>query len=225
MRVGVVTGLRAEAAVVRSLVAPGDIAVTGGRADRAMFMIDALIASGCAGLVSFGIAGGLAPGSGPGILVLADRVVDGVRSYGCDGAWSVRAAGALDRAGLPLRRGAIAASAAIIGTPAAKAELHGAGGALAVDMESGAVAAAAVRAGLPFLVLRAIADPAERALPPSVAVGLRANGTTDPLAVLAALMRAPGQLPGLLAAARDTARALTALRRASVCLGWGLGAV
>lgn len=225
MRVGVVTGLRAEAAIIRPLVAPGDVGVTGGRIDRAISLADALVAGGCAGLVSFGIAGGLQPGLGAGALVLADRVIDGAHSHACDGAWTARTAGALDRAGFTIVRGTVAASPAIVATPAAKAELHGTSGAVAVDMESGAVAAAAARAGVSFLVLRAIADPADRALPPAVGAGLRADGSTDPFAVLAALVRAPGQLLGVIAAARDAARALATLRCASVCLGRGLGAM
>jgi hopanoid-associated phosphorylase len=225
MRIGVVTGLQAEAAVARSMVAPADVAVSGGRSSRAVSVTDALIAGGCTGLVSFGIAGGLAPDAPTGTLVLANRVVDGAHGYACDSAWVGRVAGALGRAGLAVSGGAVAASPVVATTPGAKAKLRGASGAVAVDMESGAVAAAAMRAGLPFLVLRAIADPAERALPSAVTVGLRKDGSSDPLAVLAALARAPGQLFGVIAAARDTARALAALRRASVCLGRGLGAM
>ncbi|MSP89586.1 MAG: nucleoside phosphorylase [Alphaproteobacteria bacterium] len=225
MRIGVVTGLQAEATIIRSLVAPGDVAITGGRTDRATSLVDTLIACGCTGLVSFGIAGGLAPGVATGTLVLADWVVDGARSYPCDSAWITRVAGMLGPAGLMIARGAVAASAAIVATPAAKAVLQGKSGAIAVDMESGAIAAAAARTGLPFLVLRAIADSSDRTLPPAVAVGLRADGTSDPFAVLAALVRAPGQLWGVMHAARDAACALATLRRTSVCLGRGLGAM
>lgn len=225
MRVGVVTGLQAEAAIVRSLVAPGDVAVSGGRFSRAVFVTEALLAGGCNGLVSFGIAGGLAPDAPAGTLVLADRVVDGARGYSCDSGWVRRVVGALGRAGLAVSGGIVAASSTVVATPTAKAKLRGASGAVAVDMESGVVAAVAMRAGLPFLVLRAIADPAKRVLPHAVTVGLREDGSSDPLAVLAALARAPGQLPGVIAVARDTAHALAALRRASVCLGRGLGAM
>ncbi|HLO78401.1 MAG TPA: hypothetical protein VK196_18250, partial [Magnetospirillum sp.] len=45
---------------------------------------------------------------------------------------------------------------------------HAATGAAAVDMESGAVARVAAQHGLPFLALRAIADPAGQSLPAPV---------------------------------------------------------
>ena len=55
----------------------------------------------------------------------------------------------------------------IVATQADKARAWIDTGALAVDLESAVVARAAAAAGIPFLVLRAIADPATRHLPPA----------------------------------------------------------
>ncbi len=67
---------------------------------------------------------------------------------------------------------------------AAKATLRAASGALAIDMESAAVAEAAAEAGVPFLVLRVIADPADRAIPPVALHGVAPDGSRRPWAVL-----------------------------------------
>ena len=74
------------------------------------------------------------------------------------------------------------------------------------------------RADIPFAVLRAIADPAERALPPAALIGLNAAGRPALGRVLLSLASQPGQLPALLQVARDTRRALAALRRAGAAL-------
>ena len=94
--------------------------------------------------------------------------------------------------------GAIAASDVMVVDAAAKAALHAATGALAVDMESHVAAAFAAAHGLPFAALRVISDGADRALPKAAQAGMKADGGMDVLAVLRALARDPGQLPALI---------------------------
>ncbi|HLJ64524.1 MAG TPA: hypothetical protein VKT70_10485, partial [Stellaceae bacterium] len=94
-----------------------------------------------------------------------------------------------------------------------KETLHRTFGAAAIDMESHLVAAASARAGIPFLVLRAVADPATKGLPPAALVGLRPDGTMALGPVLRSLAVHPAQLPALLRLYRETRLALRALRR------------
>jgi adenosylhomocysteine nucleosidase len=61
--------------------------------------------------------------------------------------------------------------------------------------------------GLPFAVVRAICDPAERDLPAAALIALDQKGAIGLLRVLGSLLRQPSQLPSLLGLARDTARA------------------
>ncbi|WP_158045772.1 nucleoside phosphorylase [Skermanella pratensis] len=150
MTPGIVVGMKAEARIARRSGLP--VALTGGAAR--------LLAEGADGLISFGIAGGLAPCLAPGTLVVASDVVleDGSRLA----------------AGLPLGkavpeaalRAPVAGVAAIVPGIAAKRDLHFRTGAVAVDLESGQVARLCADAGVPFAVVRAVADPAERELPP-----------------------------------------------------------
>ena len=99
----------------------------------------------------------------------------------------------------------------VLATAADKAALHRRSGAVAVDLESAAVARAARRHGLPFAVVRAVCDPAERDLPPAALVALDPAGRIGLMGVLASVLAHPRQLPALLALGADAARARRAL--------------
>ncbi|HSA81581.1 MAG TPA: hypothetical protein VLE23_12240 [Geminicoccaceae bacterium] len=209
--IGVVTGLRAEARCLGGL----DVAVacSGARPARARAEAARLIAEGAEGLVSFGLAGGLSPAVAPGDLVLADAVVlPGGERIATDLAWRSRLSARIEVAGSAPHRAAVAGSDRLLTTIAAKRTLLETTGALAVDMESHAVAEAAHRAGLPFVVLRAVADPSDQALPRAATIALGPGGEVRLLAVALALFERPGEMPALLRLGRQSRRALAALR-------------
>jgi adenosylhomocysteine nucleosidase len=162
-----------------------------------------LITEGASALVSFGLAGGLRPGLAPGAVLVPGRVVEGDHAYECDPALVTMLGGATI--------GAMLAGKEIAVTAAAKAALFAASGADAIDLESGAVARVALANGLPFAVLRAVADPAERDLPPAALLALDGGGRISLLRVLGSVFGNPGQVSGLLALARDAAAARRAL--------------
>jgi hopanoid-associated phosphorylase len=204
-----VTGLRVEAEIARkagfSVVCAGGIP-----AHTAAALGQAIGGSAPSGLVSFGLAGGLAPGLAPGTLLLPAAVIgaSGTR-HPVDAAWRARLRERLGTAACDILGGD-----AIVTTAAAKAALHARSGAVAVDLESAIVAQAAARAGLPFVVLRAIADPAERDLPPAASVRLKPDGRPDLRVIFHAVLMEPGQIAALIGLARDTRMALRALTRA-----------
>jgi adenosylhomocysteine nucleosidase len=211
-RVGVLTGLVMEARCLRGTGAL--VGCSGARAERGREEVVRLIEGGASGLVSFGLAGGLDPTLRPGALVLADAVAlpDG-RRMAVDAGWRARLAQALADA----RGGAVAGSRRLLNTPAEKRALRRRSGALAVDMESHIVAEAAAAAGLPFVVVRAIGDPAERALPPAALAFIHPGGGIRPGAVGGLLAR-PWELGGLIRLGLETRAALRALRRAAPLL-------
>jgi adenosylhomocysteine nucleosidase len=220
--VGVVTGLRFEARCLRGLQL--SIRYSGGSAERARAETAGLVANGAAALVSFGLAGGLAPDLRAGDLLLPETVCTPAGgSASTDRAWRERLDARLTAHGLRVRGGPIAGSDRVIASPGEKRALLAATGAAAVDMESHAVAVVASARGLPFLVLRAIADAADRAIPQTAIETLRPDGNIRALAVLGGVIRQPGQLFALLRLARDTAAALRTLRRAAVLAGPALG--
>jgi adenosylhomocysteine nucleosidase len=209
MAVIAVTGLRLEAEIARkaglAVVCAGGIP-----AHTAAALGQAVASIRPSGLVSFGIAGGLAPGLAPGTLVLPSAVIagDGTRRP-VDTAWRARLCARIDAS-----EGDILGGDAIVLTAAEKTALHTRSGAVAVDLESAVVAEAASRAGLPFVVLRAVADPAERGLPPAAALRLKPDGRPDLRAVLHSVLMEPAQIGTLIGLARDTRHALRALTRA-----------
>lgn len=168
-----------------------------------------------AGLVSFGVCGGLDPALRVGDLLIAGEVVADGRRIAADAAWTAALATALPEAQI----GNIAAGDVIVGSAAAKAELRRASGAAGVDMESHQVARAARAAGLPFAVVRAVSDTADRALPQSARAGFKtrpgSDGQPDVGAVILALARRPWELPALIQTALDAAKAMRSLERAA----------
>ena len=202
-QIGIVTGIAAEARLLRR--STHAVLCSGGRPEIAAIQARDLIAQGATLLVSFGIAGGLAHDLHPGTLVIADAIVTDHARYPADPSWA---------AGLGARTGAIYGGGAIVFDIAEKQRLATRTGAVAVDLESGPVAQVASAAGIPFVALRAIADPAWRSLPPAALLPLTEQGQPRIGAVFGSLMKKPGQIPGLIHTAFDTRAALRALLRA-----------
>jgi adenosylhomocysteine nucleosidase len=109
----------------------------------------------------------------------------------------------------------------IVVTVEAKRALWLSTGAAAVDMESGAVARVAQAHGLPFAVLRAICDPADRTLPPAALVALNSAGAIGLVRVIGSLLRHPGQFPALMHLANDAAAARRVLQLRARGIGAG----
>jgi adenosylhomocysteine nucleosidase len=183
------------------------IAIGGGTPQGARVAAERLLREGARSLISFGLAGGLDPALTPGDLVTAETVSSGGRPFPCDAAL-VRRLGARN---VPL----LLAGDAIVATAREKARLYAETGAAAVDLESGAVAELATEAGVPFAVLRAICDGADRNLPRAAMEGLDSAGRIAPFKLVAALLRDPAQIFGLIALGRDAARARSALLKAA----------
>jgi len=199
--VGFVVGLKAEARLARRLGVP--VEVGGGDAAGAAAAAARLIARGVSGLVSFGLAGGLDPALAPGAILVPPVVLLGPGRWDADPALMHR----LGRA----TAGAIYGGGQIVATAAAKAALHSRTGAVAVDLESAAVAQVARQHTLPFAVLRAVCDPASRDLPHAALVALDAAGTIGPWRVASAVLSRPWEILVLIRLAREAARARHAL--------------
>lgn len=191
---GVVTGLRAEAKLLRGLPL---VACAGTEPETAA---RALLAAGATRLVSFGLAGGLDPALPPGTLVLATEVIADGQCWPTDPAW----AAAFPQA----HRAPVLGVVEPLTSRAAKAAAFARTGAVAVDMESGAVARVAAQAGVPLLVLRAVADPAGQAVPAAALRCLDGQGRLRPRAALAALALHPWAMGRLAWQARAGMKAL-----------------
>lgn len=164
-------------------------------------------------LMSFGLCGGLDPRLEPGHIVVAHRIAlpdGGVLDF--DAGWAHAIAARLTGASVAPLLGAsdVAASA---DHKRALFERHAVP---AVDMESRGVAEAAQEAGVPFVAVRAVADPAHRSLPKSAARAVDAHGRVRTLRVLLGLATRPLDVPALIALGADARRGHAALAAAAM---------
>ncbi|HMF23966.1 MAG TPA: hypothetical protein VKG24_17830 [Pseudolabrys sp.] len=178
------------------------------------------IAQGAAGIISFGIAGGLAPDLAAGDWVVASGVRNRKHStpIPTDRAWSQRLMDMLPGA---INAGVVGCDV-LVPSSEEKFKLYEETGAAAVDMESHIAAAIAAEHRIPFAACRVIIDAAQRALPPAATLGLHLDGTPDVPAVIRSVWQIPGQIPALIRTAIDYRIAERALRRGRKKLGTGL---
>lgn len=192
----VVTGLKQEADLITGSATPGRglLALVGAGDAIGLERAVRAAAPGTSGLISFGLAGGLAPGLRPGDLILGREVIADGLSWATDAAWTDLLLAALPDA-LP---GPVAAGTAIINSVDGKSALYARTGAAVVDTESQIVARVAHEHGLPFAVIRAVCDPCDMALPPAALLPLTADGRPNLPGILRSLLRQPRQLPQLI---------------------------
>ena len=173
----------------------------------------------CRGLVSFGVAGGLAPQLQAGTCVVGSMITSGTTRFMTDRNWSRNLLQAIPGAVY----GPIVGVSAPIAQPEAKRALHLSTGALAVDMESHVVASVAAARTLPMAAVRVITDSAVRKLPQAALAAMRANGTIDIAALIRSMMKETSELPMLLLTAVDAMIGLAALLRCRQFLGPSFG--
>ena len=171
-------------------------------------------------VISFEIAGGLAPDLVAGDWVVASGVRSGKRVLATDRAWAQRLLETLPNA---VHAHVVGADAVIPG-PVEKFQLHDETGAAAVDMESH-IAAEIAAEHRAFRLLPAVSSsmpPIER-FRSLATLGLRPDGTPDLGAILRSVRQTPRQLPDLVRVALDAQIARRALRLGRKQLGVGLG--
>jgi adenosylhomocysteine nucleosidase len=164
-------------------------------------------------LMSFGLCGGLDPALEPGHVVVAHRIAlpeGGALDF--DARWANAIAARIAGARVAPLLGARDVAA----TAAEKRALFERHGVPAIDMESRGVAEAAREAGVPFVALRAVADPAQRTLPNVAARAVDAGGRVRPFRVLLGLLARPHDLPALIALGIDARRGYEALAAAGM---------
>ncbi len=217
MTVIAVSGLAREARIARRakvvpVIASGDAKLLSSRLEGA-------IRAGAKGIISFGIAGALAPLLKPGDVVVATHVVHGNERYATDPRWTSILHAKLPRATLAI----IAGHGEIVSHVDGKRRLFAISGAHAVDTESHVAARLARKHGIPFVAIRSISDAATRGLPPAALVPLTSSGHIRLIGVLQSLASEPMQIRDLLTTGREAAKALAALGCCGNALGLFLG--
>ncbi len=215
------TGLTFEARLVRAGPATR---VCCGRGPQMAVALAAAAGPGCRGILSFGIAAGLDLQLRPGAIVVASSVIG---ANGANGALPTNES--WSQALLPACPHAVQAPVlgvdAPVSEPSEKQRLFVQTGAAALDMESHIAASVAASQGLPFAVLRVVADTASQRVPQAALAGMREDGSTDAAGILRVLAESPADLLDLPGLAFNALVAKAALARAGRHLapGFGLG--
>lgn len=215
-RIGVVTGLRFEARLLetaarRAGVFTSFIVASGLGETAARAAAETLLRGGATALLSFGLAGGLDPSLRCGTVLAPTQVIT---MHGtplpCDpsffahlGPWASHP--------LPHVRAPLAHTPHVLATVADKTALRIVTQACAADMESVSVGTAAREAGVPFAVLRVIADEADEDLPSIALEAAGPDGTVHVMRSVGLALRHPWQIPGLIRLGRSTAHATRVL--------------
>ena len=171
-----------------------------------------LLAAGVRALLSWGLAGGLDPSLEAGTLVLPREVISPEgRVLPTNADWRERVSDTIATRHRPCS-GKLLTCREPLTSAAAKAIAFRQTGAVAVDMESSAVGEVASAERVPFLVVRAIVDTAQDAVP-EVALSAAAPGQNGLQfgGLLATLASRPGELPALIRLACRYRRASHAL--------------
>ena len=212
-----VCGLKSEAACLDGIVPAEAVAISGASAERALDMSRAFVSQGAKGLISFGVSGSLCSTLTPGTLVIAEGVKSDHQSHWWPHEpWIAQAKKLAEEINFDCRSVVMYGSRTIIENPEQKQALQKETGALAVDMETHAVALAASEANLPFFAIRSIADGAEQVIPKAALNGVAEDGSVRPLAVLSQLASRPSDLPALVTLGRQSRLANEALRRCAL---------
>lgn len=157
-----------------------------------------LVAKGANRLISWGCAAALSESLKPGDLILADELIDAgnvVMATSAD--WLAYAKNSLAKF-VVIQSGRLAESTSIVSSSKEKKQLHAITGAIALDMESVAVARVAKQHTLHFLIIRVIADPVNMNLPRAINYSLNDQGEMVLRKLLLFLFLHPAELPGLI---------------------------
>jgi adenosylhomocysteine nucleosidase len=204
---GVVVALEAEARTLGPAVRRRDglsslsdgalLAVSGMGGALAAIAARSLVDAGAAALMSFGLAGGLDPRLRAGGVVVPCEVIsrDGAR-FATAEEWREQLRLVIAKV-RPVAAGKLLTSAQPIDAVADKARAFRETGAVAVDMESLAIAEVAAARSLPFIAVRVIVDTAADVLPRAVVAASR-GGQVNIGRLIGGLAAAPLDLIALI---------------------------
>ncbi len=228
--IGIVCALSVEANCLTDKTIPTNIAmqinehaiaiVCGMGEENALNAAQILIKKDVRALVSWGTAGALTENIHAGDLLLADGVVSNDENkYSFDTEWNKRIADELCNTSLKIRHGMIAHAQQVLATAEDKKNLHSKTNALAVDMESFAIAQLANKTTLPCISVRAIVDEASQCIPEAVIKNTDIFGRPALFPLFSSLIRQPSLIAELIklgASMRAATKTLNTITRSQV---------
>ncbi|MGH8751502.1 MAG: hypothetical protein ACREUV_07330 [Burkholderiales bacterium] len=171
-----------------------------------------LLDAGASALLSWGVAGGLAPELTAGTLVLPQVIIAAEKNqFAVDPVWRARLHDCL-APHVVISGGAITESLSVISDPRQKQKLAQASGAAAVDMESAAIAQVAREANVPFAAIRVVVDTAAMSIPRSIIRATDETGVLHAAKFLCSLLARPADIGELMVLSRNFRAARTTLK-------------
>ncbi len=156
-----------------------------------------LIEKGADRLISWGCAAALSDTLMPGDLVLPLHLqAENQQQFSIESPWLNHIIKEL--APIKINTGLLAESSAIVAQSSDKQAINTQSNAIALDMESIAIAQVAKQHKLAIVVIRCIADPVSMNLPKAVSYALNAQGDVILTKLLWFLLTHPSELPGLI---------------------------
>jgi adenosylhomocysteine nucleosidase len=199
------------------------VVYSGAGSANAQAAAELLITKGATRLMSWGCAAALSATLKPGDLTLADKLIDAeggardakscVSTFCVSPDWHSYTNKLLSMYAI-VHTGSLAESKSIVSSSKDKKQLQSITGAIALDMESIAIAKVARQYALPFLAIRAIADPVNMDLPLAINYSLNNQGDIVLGKLLMFLVFHPAEFPGLIKlglhfnAARNTLKSI-----------------
>lgn len=221
-KIGIICGLPVEARCLVKQSLPigrtlhlnaGFLVHTAGMGpERAKIAAGNLIKEGVKGLISWGTAGGLSPNVFPGDLLLPQLVINLEKEAYCiDENWRIKFHDHFNN--LVVHSGTLLQVNQIITSTEHKRLLFETSQALAVDMESAAIAAVAQDKKIPFLAIRTIVDDANFHFPQWLHHSLNAHGRLQLGALGHKLVLQPSRVKDLVRLAQSFANAKATLNK------------
>lgn len=174
------------------------ITLSGSGPENARIAAQILIDQGAKQLISWGCAGALAPHLKAGDLVIPESIgTQDNNLIATHTQWSKKIIANL-ASNIKYYTGTLLESDSVVALADTKNELHQSTHALAVDMESGAVARIAQQAQIPFIALRSIVDPANLDLPLAINHAITETGLVSIPKLLLYLCAHPNEIPCLI---------------------------
>jgi adenosylhomocysteine nucleosidase len=174
------------------------ITLSGSGPANARIAAQILIGQGAKQLISWGCAGALAPHLKAGDLIIPESISSQDNNLiATHTQWSKKTIANLTSS-IKYYTGTLLERDSVVALADTKNKLHQSTHALAVDMESGAVARIAQQAQIPFIALRSIVDPANLDLPLAINHAMTETGLVSIPKLLLYLCAHPNEIPRLI---------------------------
>lgn len=229
--VGIVTAMRIESRCITARHLPlGEVINLGNNAaiclcgmgeNAARNAATKLLAEGATALISFGVAGALDSKLRPGDLVLPESVYN-EQLLPVSLPWRDQVQNSLP-SHIQIIGGKLATGKKVLTSLVEKNEFAKTTGAIAVDLESGAIAEVAKNSDIPFLAIRAISDPIEFSPPLALLNAVNSDGSANLGRILFLLLQRSVTLSTLLRLAREVRIARSTLSAVVLHAGMELG--